>query len=365
MRLIGAVVVVAALAGTADAYPEFQFSTGATRCTECHFAPGGGGLINDYGRDEAGSTISGAGDGRFAHGAFELPDALDLGGDFRVATFARRVRGGSEAAVFPMQADAYARAAHGMISINVTAGLLGAIREAAPLRDRVGSREHYVMLEPESRTWYVRAGRMFPVFGLRLPDHTAYVRRHTGRHTFEESYQLAAGIARERWDFHASLLTPLELHPAAGRHGWGVALHVERTGDVSSLALHTDVRRDGDGTRAWLGTSWKHWLDDADLLIAAELDAGLVTTPHERIGQLAGYAAIMYRPGKRWGLGSAVHYFDPDALLLGQERAAVDGRLSWFPRAHFELAALLRAEAAVTALERSDLLGFLQLHYYL
>ncbi len=34
-----------------------------------------------------------------------------------------------------------------------------------------------------------------------------------------------------------------------------------------------------------------------------------------------------------------------------------------FPRAHYEIAVLLRAEAAVTTLDRRDLLGFLQLYY--
>ncbi|MDQ3336290.1 MAG: hypothetical protein M4D80_14070 [Myxococcota bacterium] len=365
MRLIACTIVVLALGGSADAYPDFQFSTGASRCTECHFAPGGGGLINDYGRDEAGSTISGGGDGRFAHGAFDLPDMLELGGDFRVASLAKRVRGGTEAAVFPMQADLYARVAIGGVSINATGGILGQIREAAPIADRFGSREHYAMYQPESRAWYVRAGRMFPVFGLRLPDHTAYVRRYTGRHTFEESYQVAAGIAGDRWDLHTSVLTPIALHPVVGRHGWGLALHAERTRDASSFSLQLDARRDDDGTRSWFGGTWKHWLEDPDLLFAAELDVGLATTPRDRVGQLAGYASIAYRPGKRWGLGSAAHYFDPDALLLGQERAALDLRFTWFPRAHYEVAVLLRAEAALVTLERSDLLGFLQLHYYL
>ncbi len=365
MRLIACAIFVVALTGSADAYPEFQFSTGASRCSECHFAPGGGGLINDYGRDEAGSTISGAGDGRFAHGLFELPDMIELGGDLRVASLAKRVRGGSEAAVFPMQVDAYARLSLGKLSLNVTGGILGQIRKATPVTERIGSREHFVMYQPESRDWYVRAGRMFPVFGLRLPDHTAYVRRYTGRHTFEESYQVAAGIAGDRWDLHASILTPLALHPVVGRHGWGIALHAERIAAASSFSLQLDARRDGDGTRSWFGGTWKRWLEDPDVLLAAELDVGLATTPHDRVGQLAGYASIAYRPGKRWGLGTAAHYFDPDALLLGQERTALDARFTWFPRAHFELAMLLRAEAAIATLERSDVLGFLQLHYYL
>ena len=40
------------VAGSAHAYPQFQLSTGAQRCNECHFAPAGGGLLNAYGRED-------------------------------------------------------------------------------------------------------------------------------------------------------------------------------------------------------------------------------------------------------------------------------------------------------------------------
>src|SRR4051812_2378763 len=35
----------------AHAYPQWQLSGDTVRCAQCHFSPGGGGLINNYGRD--------------------------------------------------------------------------------------------------------------------------------------------------------------------------------------------------------------------------------------------------------------------------------------------------------------------------
>ena len=58
----------------AQAYPQFQLSTGAQRCNQCHIAPTGGTLLSGYGRDEAGDTISRGGDGSFLHGAWAPPD---------------------------------------------------------------------------------------------------------------------------------------------------------------------------------------------------------------------------------------------------------------------------------------------------
>src|SRR3954465_8855310 len=98
-------VLSAALADRAEAYPQFQFSSGTTRCSQCHFSPAGGGLITAWGRDESGDTISLGGDGAFLHGAWSPPSWLALGADLRLAGI-RTTDGGTESpqsAWFPMQ----------------------------------------------------------------------------------------------------------------------------------------------------------------------------------------------------------------------------------------------------------------------
>src|SRR6185369_16950106 len=90
--------------GAASAYPQFQFSSGTNKCSQCHFSPAGGGLISSWGRSESGDTISMAGDGGFLHGAVTLPSWFAAGADLRVA--ATRINdGGDESprgAWFPM-----------------------------------------------------------------------------------------------------------------------------------------------------------------------------------------------------------------------------------------------------------------------
>lgn len=352
----------------ASAYPEFQFSTGTARCSTCHFSPIGGGLINDYGRDEAATTISGSGDGRFLHGAVELPSWFALGGDVRVAALGKRVRGGTEAAVFPMQADLYARMATGSWSANATIGVLEAIREPAPLSERIGSREHYVLYEAESKAWYARAGRFYPSFGLRVPDHTAYVRRYTGLHSLEESYAISGGLVRDRWEAHATLLTPLELHPRVGRHGWGAALQFERlTGEeTGSWSLQAKAQQSDGALESWFGGTWKRWLESSDLLFAVEVDAGVIRLDGvPLVTRAVAYGTVHYRPGKSWGVAFGAHYYDADLRLVDNDRTAVESRFAWFPRAHFEVSTLVRGSMVARELGRGDLLGLLQLHYYL
>ena len=79
--------------------------------------------------------------------------------------------------------------------------------------------------------------------------------------------------------------------------------------------------------------------------------------------RLAGYAGLNYRPGTRWSAGLAAHLFDPDVQVNGQTSSALEATFNVFPRAHFELAGTIRAEAA--SVERGTLFGLLQLHYFL
>lgn len=366
LTVFAALFVVLALGATrAEAYPEFQFATGATRCSECHLSPVGGGLLNDYGRGEAGDTIAGAGDGGFLHGLVELPSWLAIGGDVRVASLARQGRG-TEAAVFPMQAELSAHLGWKGLSIDGTFGALDAIRRPQPLSNRLGSSEHYVMYQPESKDWYVRAGRFFPAYGLRLLDHTAYVRRFTGLHTLEESYAVGAGVNGDDWELSGSVLTPLEVAPVVGQHGWGYALQYERfTGaGTGSWSMSSKGQHTADGNQAWLGLTWKRWLEGPRLLLSVELDGG----PQQiagagTIARMAGYAALNYRPGSRWSAALAAHLFDPDVRVNGDTGSALEADFTVFPRAHFELAATVRAEAA--NVEHGSIFGLLQLHYFL
>src|SRR6185436_16793370 len=128
--LIAAVVLLAG-ARRAEAYPQFQFSSGTNRCGQCHYSPGGGGLLTSWGRDESGDTLSLGGDGAFLHGLVTPPSALALGGDFRFAFLQNDVGNpaGPEFAYFPMQLDLYARVAIGESwSVNVILGDRGIVR---------------------------------------------------------------------------------------------------------------------------------------------------------------------------------------------------------------------------------------------
>jgi hypothetical protein len=80
-----ALAVVAALAGVADAYPQFQLSRDKT-CTGCHISPAGGGLLTENG-ESVSESIAMIDDhsGAFFYGKVPLPEWLVLGGELRWA----------------------------------------------------------------------------------------------------------------------------------------------------------------------------------------------------------------------------------------------------------------------------------------
>ncbi len=356
--------------GDAAAYPQFQLSTGADRCQACHVSPAGGGLLNEYGRDEAAGTVSPRGDGRFLHGLWQPPSWLSLGGDLRGALGIKQHEERTRTLAFPMQADLYVRAAFGAWSANLTVGARGVARDPKPEPIyRFASREHYLMYqrEPGAGT-YVRAGRFFPVAGLRSQDHTAYVRRYLGQHTLEEPYALAAGHLGETWEAHAAFFLPQPTPILGGARAYGATAYYERRnadGDAA-WAAQSQLAVTGEDVRISGGAVGKLWVERAGLLVLAELNVQRQSfdTGAPRL-QLASYlgASRLLLPG--WMITAAVQHWEPDLTLRSTVRAATELNLQWFASAHLELHWLGRLEAVGNDFDHPALLSLLQLHYFL
>lgn len=371
MRVIIIVLVALALAPSdASAYPQFQIALGSDRCTSCHFSPAGGGLINDLGRDESGDTLSGRGDGQFAHGAIELPSWLALGLDSRFALGAKQLSGRATTALaFPMQAETYTRAAFGPISLYLTAGLNGAARSrtaGVSAATYVVSRQHYLMYDGSSVT--VRAGRFFPVFGIRTQDHTAYPRRYLDQSTLEEPYALELGASGNNWEGYVSgfVGNPITYTGAGARANGATAYYERRSGNYL-IAGNARLALTADDRRVLLGAIGKYWMPGPKLMVIGELD--LQRQSFGEVGttrlQVLGFAQLtrLILPG--YLIGATLQRWDPDVSLRGSSRNAfqLDGQM--FPWAHVELHLLTRIESTGGDAMHPDLLALLQLHYYL
>ena len=375
---VGAMAGLALQAAPALAYPHFQLSSETTRCNQCHIAPAGGGLLTEWGRSESGDRLSLGGDGSFLHGLAQLPDWLDLGGDLRLAALANDTGAteGTELAAFPMQADVAARAGVGALSLVASAGLRGRVRSGAPSSPESAasevddpsalsyliSREHYLYWRPAPTGAYARAGRFFAPYGLRLVDHTAYVRRYLGYNLLEETYCLGGGIVEKGWELHATGFASDVLRGAAREEVGGAALF-ELHGQSAAGGLSARGGVAEDDTRLQAGLHGKLYWDAANLLFQGEVDGvRQIFDAGESRWQLVGYGGPVWIPTRGLYLGAAYEIFDEDVLVRAVSRHAAGLWASFLPWAHVEV--MLSARAQLVGTSDRATTALFQLHYY-
>jgi hypothetical protein len=365
------VLLALVLPAAAEAYPQFQLSTGAQRCNQCHIAPAGGGLISGYGRDEAGDTISRGGSGAFLPGLWEPPGWLALGADLRGVTMLYSNGGDYTSpsfAWFPMQVDLYTVLEVSDFSATITIGGRGTARgeTAAPV-DRLGSREHYLMWRPKTQGPYARAGKFRVPWSLRLVEHVLYVDRHNYQNVEEEQYGVSGGVVRNGWEFHATAYTadPVGRGPASARATLGLAGYFERRQSETFAwgvqARHAFYDPDEQGyDRTTVGLLAKYWLEGPRVLLMAELDVGArqIDAADYTNKELLAYGSATWFVTRGVMLTGSAETFHEDVGTPDTARTAGNLELQYFPWAHVELIGLGRVTDG-------SWLGMLQLHYYL
>jgi hypothetical protein len=379
--VLAPLALLALIEGRAEAYPQWQLSTGATRCSQCHYAPGGGGLITSYGRDAAGDELSTfQTDGNFLHGAVRLPSWLAVGGDLRGAFVSNDVQdpSGTTTAVFPMQADLAARVAFGAgFSLSAIGGFRGQVRSGNDLiptqnyqpvsTSTLISREHYLMWQPEVIGPYVRAGRFYAPYGLRLAEHILYVNRDLGFDELEETYNVSGGFIYDAWELHLTAFAPDFVRHIGSDESGGAAYYERRLfGDRVALGGQARIAVAPGITRYMVGGVGKAYVDKLRTLFMAEVDGvNLVVSDaavdaRQQVVGAAGFAVLPTRGLIVTLLGERNQI---DLSVRDDAYTAATALVNWFPMAHFELQVMGRLQYPGGGPAAKTL--FAQLHYYL
>lgn len=195
LTAVASFLVILLWPARADAYA-WMIRHEYSACTQCHADPSGGSLLTLYGRAQSEvllRTRYGGGSGEeepgpvsgFAFGAVKLPDELLLGGDIRLLHLRVKPEGAPlvQRTIW-MQADVQGQVtidrfrANASLGYAHTAALPAAITHGS--ENNLVSRVHWVGVEVGAdRNWLIRAGRMNLPFGLRMPEHTMWVRSAT------------------------------------------------------------------------------------------------------------------------------------------------------------------------------------------
>lgn len=375
LSLAFAAVVLAA--PEAQAYPQWQFTSGTTRCNQCHFSPAGGGLLRGYGRDAAGEDLSTfEGNGGLLHGLVEPPDWLALGGDFRLAYVRQDVAApdSPEQALFPMQADLHGRVAIGeSLSIQASAGYRGQVRNADTSgrgyqpgnAHRFISREHFVMWQPAAQGLYARAGRFYAPYGLRLAEHVTYVRRDLAFNILQESYNVSGGYIANEWELHLTAFGPDFLQKLGAQETGGAAYYERRLfEETASIAVQGRFGTFDGVSRLMGGVVARYFIEPAKLMFLAE--ANLVNNHYPGSAaqnQFVGLTGFTYLP---WNSVIFTALLERSQTALQVRDSATDsvmGLINWFPYPHTEFQLVGRVQKPMEIETAKTLL--LQFHYWL
>ena len=359
-----AVLATAGLISTAaSAYPT-MIRHGYTQCAACHTDPSGGTLLTQYGRAQSELLLSsrwgaakeaepGAAS-NFLFGLLRTPDSMALGGWVREGYIWNTVDG--------KLVDDRALQMRTSVAADVRVGPLRAAAElgyasartaqlATVTRNQDGgnlvSREHWIGVDFAEGTGLVRGGRINVPFGLRMLEHTSFVRTATGSDINEDQQDgIAVAVAGEAWRAEVmAVFGNYSLRPDAFRER-GLTGHAELALTsrialgVSALATRTEAALDTRSPRLrqayGLTARASPW---NPLVFSAELDALLsrdLGTSRQKAGE-AGWLQADLEVLRGLHLLSAVeHLASPSG---DPARVGFWGGAAWFVVSHLDVRA--------------------------
>lgn len=394
--LLAALVFFAVSASTTDASAySWMIKHGYTACSTCHADPSGGELLTSYGRvtsdlilrmhygeQKEGETPS---PGVF-WGAWEPPEGLLVSGSYRNLYVARPSDPDKPFTLIPvMQADLYGQYKIGGFSVGGSIGLAKVAEGSSHARpaqittDQGGginmiSRTHYVGYQFSDQVM-VRAGRLNLPFGVRIPEHTSWIREAT-RTDRESDQQHGLALAYVGEKIRAEVMGiagNYQLGPDQFRER-GYSLFVEGMSGsnlavgISSkvtyaqqdrVTLERDSLRQAHGIFSrWAPADSVAVLFEANALFRTNADAGYVAFLQADYEPWQGLHFLL--TGEALDQGLAIQSPPPETIPgLGRPRFGGWVSLDWFFYRQFEF----RTDAIFRQDDPFTLIG--QLHLYL
>lgn len=379
-------------------------------CGTCHADPSGGELLTRYGRVTSDLVLrtrygkeakeEGNPDAGVLWGALDMPDPLLLSGAFRNMYVITPNRKGDVFSIIPiMQADLYAQLRFGNFTMGGSLGMakvpVGSPHaRAAQVSVNQGdginliSRSHYLGYDIGSE-FVLRAGRLNLPFGVRIPEHTAWVREFT--RTDRESDQqhgLALSYTSEHLRAEGMVIAgnyQTKLRPDGQFSDFstdavrerGYSLYVEGLGSTSfaagvtskvtyarldPLTFDEDMVRQAHGlTLRWAPHKTFSIMSEMDLLLRTRASAGYVGFAQADYEPIQGLHLLLTGELLDEGVAQASVDDPPHVAVpgLGQPRVGGWFSVDWFFFRQMEL----RTDVLVRQDEDVQLLS--QFHLYL
>jgi hypothetical protein len=232
-RVMPILAAAALLAPTAPRAEPYLAVRAGVKCMACHVNPTGGGKRNEFGSvygqtalarerlDPATGRSVPAGAAAPPAWTGRINDVLGLGADFRATAQSVDVPRSPDTYAFnPTRAQFYAEVK--AIGERLTLYLDQRVAPGAAT-----NRETYALLWFADRSLYLKAGRLFIPFGLRIEDDSAFIRQVSGANFSSSDDGVEGGLEIGPWSAHVSVT-----------NGAGGAAETNRGKQFSTLASY-------------------------------------------------------------------------------------------------------------------------------
>lgn len=277
------------------------------KCAACHVNPNGGGLRTEFGKIYGQNLLPAKANSYDSAKLARLTQYLSIGADARFnANFQKteEIEDSTSESFEVSSAQLY-------ININIPNSGLSFYLDQQMAPGSAINREAIVMYEFEQGD-FIKAGKLFLPFGLRIEDDTAFIRQATGMNFDNSDNGVEYGLNHDN--------TTVNFYAANGTSQssnnddsflYGIRVeHLFSTFRVGGGAVLNDGEQQVKILNLYGGTQWRDltFLAEVDYLILEEANS----FNQQDIKQLAALAEINYQWKQGWNLKLTTEYFDPD-----------------------------------------------------
>ena len=335
------------------------------KCATCHVNPNGGGLRNDFGRIYGQNLLPAQASSYDSTKLARLTQYLTVGADSRFNGSYQKTKQKTDNTSQGFEVSSTQL----YINIEIPDSGLSLYIDQQVAPGSAINREALIMYKFEQNDLfngsYLKAGKLFLPYGLRIEDDSAFIRQATGMNFDNSDNGVEYGINHN--DVSANFYVANGTSQASNNDDsllYGMRVeHLFTNFRLGLSAVLNDGEQQVQMLNLYGGTQWR------DLTFLAEIDYLILeegnSFTQQDIKQLVTLAEVNYQWQQGWNFKLTAEYFDPDQDVNEDEQTRYSFITEYTPLSNVQLRLGLRLKQDIPQKpqQNSDMV-FIQSHFY-